>query len=83
LENWTGDTFTCNGSMVVLFPSIKATAPFQQPGAYYYPPARNFAFDLNYLDITKQPPGTPEVRAIIRSAWSIPPPNTTDYVATY
>ncbi|MBI4663660.1 MAG: hypothetical protein HY735_33075 [Verrucomicrobia bacterium] len=81
LENWSGDTFTCNGSMVVLFPSIKATAPFQQPGAYYYPPARNYSFDLNYLDITKQPPGTPEVRAIIRSTWNLPPPNTTDFAA--
>lgn len=83
LENWNGDIFTCNGSMVVLFPSAKATAPFQQPGAYYYPPARNFSFDLNYLDITKQPPGTPELRAIIRSAWSLPPPNTTDFAVTY
>jgi hypothetical protein len=75
LENWSGDTFTCNGSMVVLFPSAKATKPFQQPGAYYYPPSREFAFDKNYLDITKQPPGTPEVRALIRNSWATVAPN--------
>lgn len=83
LEDWTGRTFTCNGSMVVLFPSAKATAPFQQPGAYYYPPARNFAFDLNFTDITKQPPGTPELRALIRNSWAIAAPNTTNIVASY
>ncbi|MBI2929687.1 MAG: hypothetical protein HYY24_28840 [Verrucomicrobia bacterium] len=77
LENWNGRTFTCNGSMVVLFPSTKATKPFQQPGAYYYPPARNYSFDLNFTDITKVPPGTPEVRAMIRSAWVMAKPNTT------
>jgi hypothetical protein len=83
LEDWTGNTFTYNGSMVVLFPSAKATAPFQQPGAYYYPPARNFAFDLNFTDITKQPPGTPEVRAMIRNTWVLVAPNTTNVVVTY
>ncbi len=83
LEDWTSRTFTCNGSMVVLFPSAKATAPFQQPGAYYYPPARNFAFDLNFADITKQPPGTPELRALIRNYWALAPPNSTNIVAAY
>jgi hypothetical protein len=83
LENWNGDTFTCNGSMVVLFPSARATAPFQQPGAYYYPPARNYSFDLNYTDITKLPPGTPAVRALVRSAWVMAKPNTTDIGSVY
>lgn len=83
LEDWTSDTFTYNGSMVVLFPSTKATAPFQQPGGYYYPPTRNYAFDLNYTDITKQPPGTPEVRALIRNSWSLVAPNSTNIVASY
>ena len=79
LEDWSGRTFTCNGSMVVLFPSQRAIGVFQQPGAYYNPPARNFAFDLNYQDITKQPPGTPEVRAMIRNAWATIPPDTTNW----
>jgi len=83
LEDWKYRTITINGSMVVLFPSAQATKPFQQPGAYYYPPARNLAFDLNYLDITKQPPGTPEIRALIRNSWTLVPPNTTEVVTSY
>jgi hypothetical protein len=77
LEDWSGRTFTCNGSMVVLFPSIKATAPFQQPGDYYEPPNREFSFDQNFLNAEKLPPGTPSVRTIIRSDWSVLPPNKT------
>lgn len=83
LEDWKYRTITINGSMVVLFPSAQATQPFQQPGAYYYPPARNLAFDLNYLDITKQPPGTPEIRALIRNSWTLVPPNTTEIASSY
>lgn len=83
LENWSSDVFTCNGSMVVLFPSQIATKPFQQPGAYYDPPARNYSFDLNYQDAAKQPPGTPQVRAIIRNTWALVKPGTTNIVTTF
>ena len=83
LENWSGDTFTCNGSMVVLFPSQIGTEPFQQPGAYYNPPARNYSFDLNFTDAAKLPPGTPMVRGIIRNSWDMVAPNTTNIVVTY
>jgi len=79
LEDWTGRTFTYNGSMVVLFPSYMATKPFQQPGAYYYPPARDYAFDLNFLDGTKLPPGTPDLRVLIRGRWALVEPNKTDF----
>jgi type II secretory pathway pseudopilin PulG len=79
LEDWSGRTFTYNGSMVVLFSSIKATAPFQQPGGYYEPPNRKFAFDLNFLDSTKLPPGTPDVRVIIRNKWATVTPGHTSF----
>ena len=79
LEDWSGRTLSYNGSMVVLFNSIKATAPFQQPGDYYDPPERDFAFDLNFLDGTKLPPGTPELRDIVRSQWATLAPNTTSF----
>jgi len=82
LEDWTGRTFTYNGSMVVLFPSYMATKPFQQPGAYYYPPARDYAFDLNFLDGTKLPPGTPDLRVLIRGRWALVEPNKTDFGKT-
>ena len=69
LENWGGKTLTYNGSLVAMFYSKIATAPWGSPDTYS-PPARNWAFDINFLDATKLPPGTPEVRAIIRGEWA-------------
>jgi len=69
LEDWGGRTLTYNGSMVVMFNSKTATAPWGGPDVYS-PPARNWAFDINFLDATKLPPGTPEVRAMIRGEWA-------------
>jgi hypothetical protein len=69
LEDWGSRTLTYNGSMVVMFNSKSATAPWGGSDVYS-PPARNWAFDINFLDATKLPPGTPEVRAIIRSEWA-------------
>lgn len=46
-----------------------ATAPWRGTGntyGIYNPPARDWAFDLNFLDPSRLPPGTPEVRAVIR-----------------
>jgi hypothetical protein len=83
LENWSGHTLTLNGSIVNFFDSVKATAPFQNPGVYYSAPSRNFNFDPNFLDVTKQPPGTPEVRTLIRASWVNARPNTTNYVEGY
>ena len=83
LEDWSGDTITYNGSMVVLFDSTRATAPFQQPGAYYNAPARNLYFDENFKDVTKLPPGTPELRTLIRGSWTSAPPNRTNYVVSF
>jgi len=79
LEAWSGRTFTLNGSLVCLFNSAKATAPFQNPGAYYSAPTRNINFDQNLTDPTKMPPGTPSLRALVRGKWTTPPPNTTTY----
>ena len=50
LEDWSGgDVLTYNGSIVVLFPSQYATNVWQNPGAYYNPPTRNWGFDVNFL----------------------------------
>ena len=77
LENWSGTTLTYNGSMVVMFKSKIATAPWGGADVYN-PPARNWAFDINFLDATKLPPGTPEVRAIIRGEWANVRPGAVD-----
>lgn len=68
LENWNGRTLTYNGSMVSLFYSQIAKAPWGGSDVYS-PPTRSWAFDQNFMDATKLPPGTPEVRAVIKSKW--------------
>jgi hypothetical protein len=70
LENWSGRTFTYNGSMVVMFYSKIATGWWTGTGSYYSPPRRNWAFDVNFLDARKLPPGTPCVRSMIRGQWT-------------
>ena len=76
LENWSGKTLTYNGSMVVMFPSVTATAPWGG-GDVYSPPARAWAFDQNFRDVNKQPPSTPMARGLIRGRWSSMPAGTT------
>jgi len=71
LENWSGDTLTYNGSMVVMFPSQSATNFWVSPGTYYNAPTRSWAFDKNFLDYKKLPPATPQVRKVIRGQWTV------------
>jgi hypothetical protein len=79
LEAWSGKSYTLNGSLVCLFNSAMATAPFQNPGVYYSAPTRNINFDPNFLDSTRLPPGTPAIRALVRGKWVVPPVNTVSY----
>ena len=77
LENWDNKTLTYNGSMVVMFESQIADAPWPNTGTVYNPPARNWAFDLNFMDPTKLPPGTPSARDVVRFVWTTIPKDTT------
>jgi hypothetical protein len=79
LENWSGYTFTYNGSMVCMFNSLVATAPWPGTGTVYNPPARNWAFDLNFNNSLKQPPLTPHVISVNRGAWTFLQPNTVSF----
>jgi hypothetical protein len=82
LEDWGNGgsvTLTINTSMVNLYNSVFATAPWQVPGTYYYAPTRNFNFDQNFLNQNRLPPGTPMVYYLYRQAWTVPPPSTTNY----
>ncbi len=83
LEDWSpssGDkTFTYNGSMVVMYPSKYAKGLWLNTGStvgIYDPPVRKWAFDKNFRDPAKLPPGTPSVRVLIRGAWAAIRPNT-------
>ena len=71
LENWSGDTLTYNGSIVVMFDSRYATNYWQNPGAYYDVPTRNWGFDVNFAQgQDKLPPMFPQVKVMIRQQWS-------------
>ena len=83
LEDWgngTSQTLTLNTSIVNLFASTRATNQFQNPGVYYYAPIRQFSFNQNFLNYAQQPPGTPMLGYVLRSKWTVPPPNTVTYV---
>ncbi len=71
LENWSGRTFTYNGSMVVMFPSQYATAYWPGTGSIYNAPTRKWAFDQNFLEYDKLPPATPQVRKLVRGQWTV------------
>lgn len=72
LEDWSGKTFTYNGSMVVMFESVYATGEWGGTGSsinIYNPPTRNWSFDVNFRDPAKIPPGTPAAKVLVRAAW--------------
>jgi hypothetical protein len=76
LENWgSANVFTYNGSMVKMFPSLYATGVWGQANVYS-PPARNWAYDVNFDDPTKLPPRTPSLLKVIRGQWATVPPNS-------
>jgi hypothetical protein len=80
LENWSGKTFTYNGSMVVMYQSRYATGPWRGTGStigIYNPPVRQWAFDPNFCNPSKLPPGCPSVRVLVRGKWSTIRPGAT------
>jgi len=79
LEDWNAKVLTYNGSMVVMYDSKVATGPWKGTGSaigIYNPPVRKWAFDQNFKDVTKLPPGTPSVRALVRGRWAMIKPGT-------
>lgn len=59
LEDWAGQTLCINSSLVCLYPSAQATAPWYSGIDYYTPPTRRFSFNQNYTNIAFLPPGAP------------------------
>ncbi len=72
LETWKDVDLNYKGSLVALWHSQEATAPFRCCGDtgdnYYHPPNRNWNYDT--LFDTNPPPGTPMGIVIMRSQWS-------------
>jgi hypothetical protein len=81
LETWgAANTFTYNGSMVKMFPSLYATNAWGL-GNVYSPPKRNWAFDLNFKDPSKLPPLTPSLVKVMRGQWATVAPDVNTLTA--
>lgn len=70
LETW-GNGFTWfkrwnyAGSFIILYNSQQAVGPWSVAGAFvYYPPIRNWAFDITFTDPMRLPPGTPQFQHV-------------------
>lgn len=72
LEDWKNKTFTYRGSIVALWHSMQATAPWRCCGSsgdnYYSPPVRNWSYDTRFG--SNAPPGTPSGVIMARGPWS-------------
>jgi Tfp pilus assembly protein PilX len=65
IEDWGGITVTYRGSLVSLYYSEYGTGVYKYGNTVYNAPTRNYAFDLDFLEPTKLPPGTPRFRDIV------------------
>lgn len=86
LEDWTGHTFTYNGSIVCMYYSSIATGLWLGIGGtydIYNPPNRNWAWDQNFQYRDKLPPGTPSLTVLVRSNWRTPTAFTTNTLAGF
>lgn len=88
LEDWTGKTHTYNGSMICMYNSQIATAPWGLPANsggpdHYNPPNRNWALDQNFQYGNKLPPRTPSLIVLNRAYWRTPAAFTTNVIAGF
>jgi hypothetical protein len=86
MESWTGQTFTYNGSMICMFNSRIAKAPWKDTGSandVYDMPVRQWSLDQNFQYDTKLPPATPSLMVLIRANWRMPAAYTTNVMTGF
>jgi hypothetical protein len=59
LEDWGGQNLNYEGSLVSLYFAQYGVGTFKCCNMVYNPPNRNYAFDIDFTDPSKMPPGTP------------------------
>jgi Tfp pilus assembly protein PilX len=64
VENWSGATSNYEGSLVSFYYSRQAVGVFKCCTVVYSAPQRKYAFDTNFTDPSKLPPGTPRFQDI-------------------
>jgi hypothetical protein len=93
LEDWSSNNnnLWLNTSILRLWTSNMATNQFRDPygfsptptNPYYNPPTRHYAFDQNFLNPAKVPPGIPTALVPIRFAWGVPPPGVVNFTPAH
>ncbi len=86
LEDWTSVTQTYNGSLICMFYSQVASAPWVSSGSppdIYNPPLRNWSWDQNFQSSNKLPPASPSLMVLIRANWRTPAAYTTNVMAGF
>jgi hypothetical protein len=91
LEDWSNKDLWLNTSILRLWTSQIATNQFRNPqgfspspvNPYYNPPTRHYAYNLNYMDPAKVPPGIPYILMPLRFGWATPPPGVVTYKPYY
>ena len=68
-ENWSGQTARIVGSFINLWQSDNSNGDWYYGSRYYTAPARDWWFDVSFLDFNKLPPGTPSVGTVLRIAF--------------
>ncbi|HEY0404089.1 MAG TPA: hypothetical protein VGC89_00065 [Pyrinomonadaceae bacterium] len=75
LETWgVGGTWekrwNYTGSFILLYNSTQAVSPYSVLNSVvYYPPQRNWGFDITFMEPAKLPPGTPQFQFISPTAF--------------
>ncbi len=69
LEKWSGRTLEYTGSIIDLWYSEQATGSWKYGSPVYTAPARDWAFDTDFLDVANLPPFTPRVYTVRVSDW--------------
>ena len=65
LEDWGGQTLYYRGSLVSLHYSVYGVGAYKCCTSVYSAPSRDYAFDPDFQDPTKLPPGTPRLQDIV------------------
>ncbi|CDM66214.1 hypothetical protein [Pyrinomonas methylaliphatogenes] len=64
LEDWSNVRWNFVGSLIPLYRSTQALAPYRADSTIYSAPIRNWAFDTTFNDPNRLPPGTPSFQFI-------------------
>jgi hypothetical protein len=68
------------GSFILLYNSTQAVGPWSVTNSTnYYPPRRNWAFDVTFTDPNRLPPGTPQFQFVQATGFRETPCNTSSY----